>query len=80
MTPAAGQLEFPTRVSFMSKKPAGSLPSSMRSPSSRQAPIRALSDRVTAEVVPRKNTRFTPKHRRKMLGLSTRRLLQQLLG
>jgi 4-hydroxybenzoyl-CoA reductase subunit beta len=45
-----------------------------------EATIRALGDRVTAEVVPHKNAHFTPKYRSKMLGVFTRRLLQQLLG
>jgi CO/xanthine dehydrogenase FAD-binding subunit len=52
----------------------------LAAPATSDAAIRALGDRVTAEVVPHKNTHFTPKYRRKMLGVFTRRLLQQLLG
>lgn len=44
------------------------------------AAIDALAQRVVDTVVPHKNTHFTPKYRRKMLGLFTRRLLRQLLA
>jgi 4-hydroxybenzoyl-CoA reductase subunit beta len=44
------------------------------------AAIEALAERVVDTVVPHKNTHFTPKYRRKMLGVFTRRLMRQLLG
>lgn len=42
--------------------------------------IDALAARVVERVVPHKNTHFSPKYRRKMLGVFTRRLMRQLLA
>ena len=44
------------------------------------AAIDALAARVVDTVVPHKNTHFSPKYRRKMLGVFTRRLMRQLLA
>jgi 4-hydroxybenzoyl-CoA reductase subunit beta len=44
-----------------------------------EAAIDALARRVVDTVVPHKNTHFTPKYRRKILGVFTRRLMGQLL-